>query len=1444
MSALKEFATFITLNLANLAATYARLLAEQGHGYEAIPANNRVTSGRKLLKAVSEACELESSTPLCRLFAHQPLETGISRWPAAITPPAPFLEVECLGQTLTPIVTNLEAGKFLWQLLAETRAAVADLTGAPFTAPENSEREAGLTEIEFRFYKTTQDAVMILDQDGFIDCNQATLKLFGYRSFDQFIKTHPSEQSPPTQPDGQDSRRAANERIATAIRQGSNRFEWLHRRADGSVFPAEVLLTAIHVNGNPILQAVVRDITERKQAEDSLRESQARFAIAMEGSNEGLWDWNIPLNEVYFSPRWKSMIGYEDHELPNDFAEFESRLHPEDHDLVMASLAGYLEGRLAEFELEFRFRHKDGSYRWILARAALVRDDNGRPVRIAGSHMDITDRKQAAEKLARRAADLQAVAEISTAAATILETERLLQEVVDLAKARFGLYHTHIYLLKDPSPTPPFEGGGLELAAGAGSVGRQMAAEGWTIPLEREQSLVAQAARTRRGVIVNDVRQNPDFMPNPLLPDTRAELAVPMIVGDRVVGVLDVQSAEVGRFTAEDIHIQTTLAAQVAAALQTAAQYQQTQAALTRAETLAREQAVLNELGQALTARLSVDQVLEEAYRQTSRLIDAANFYIGLYDPEKEEITFRIDVSESVIDREIVVMPASEGIAGYIIRHHTAMLFEDNVGARQQELGITMVGQEARSWLGVPLMIGAEVLGVMAVQSYSTPRLYNEHDQEVLTAIANQVAIALQNARHFEETAATLVEVQESQQLLQTIIDATPDWIFIKDREHRYRLVNQGYANSLHLKPEDFIGKNDLELGFPEDIVKGNPEKGIRGFWADDREVMERGETKLVEVEPAVVDDRPVFLRTVKVPLADAAGAVWGVLGFVSNITNQQQLLLEVRQSQELLRSIIDATPDWIFIKDQEHRYRLVNQGYASALHMTPDEFIGKDDLELGFPEVLVKGDPAQGIRGFWADDRLVMDSGETQIYPNDPATIDGVVHVFHTIKTPLRDAAGQVWGVLAFARDVTDREKLLADLEKLTQVQVALSQATNEEEMLTAIVANLDPGRPDRLILQYLETDQDDQPTVAETVAVWDSGAIRPADPDLHQRYPVDQFSLSKFWLAEPNDILVVTDVATDPRLDDDLRALLTNLHIGAFINLPLRSGNRWQGLIALDWTEPRTFDEVEQLLFRWLLEPAAAVVARRRAYLAQTEALSVAENRLRETQVLQQLTQSLSGTVELAEIVRSFFWACQQLLGADYGVFSLVDQPAQRVKAVGGFNVSDDHLRRANHPLDSRDIMADIIRTGQTDIITGWDPRFDAENFEAEGMAGWGLRIFTPITVRQEHIGLVEVGFKEKVDVSVQESQVKLLRTLIDQTTIALESSQRFQASQKMAQRERTIREITDKMRAATSLEQLVKTTAAELGQRFSADYTLVELGVETGSASQSEQDNGHNL
>ena len=179
------------------------------------------------------------------------------------------------------------------------------------------------------------------------------------------------------------------------------------------------------------------------------------------------------------------------------------------------------------------------------------------------------------QRVQERTQALSSVAEVSTAASTVLETDKLLQQVVDLTKERFAFYHAHIYLLNEAGDT-------LVLASGAGEPGHQMVAEGRSIPLNREQSLVARAAREKKGVTANDVTTEPDFLPNPLLPDTRSELAVPMMIGEKVIGVFDVQSEVVGRFTDADIAVQTTLASQVASAVQNSRLY--TQAEITRQE--------------------------------------------------------------------------------------------------------------------------------------------------------------------------------------------------------------------------------------------------------------------------------------------------------------------------------------------------------------------------------------------------------------------------------------------------------------------------------------------------------------------------------------------------------------------------------------------------------------------------------------------------------------------------------------------------------------------------------------------------------------------------------------------------------------------------------------------------------------------------------------------
>ena len=166
--------------------------------------------------------------------------------------------------------------------------------------------------------------------------------------------------------------------------------QWLSVTARPLQEPQSALMGAV---------GVVRDISAAKQVELALRESEERYALAARGANDGLWEWDLRNNQAHFSPRWKTMLGYAEEEIGTALAEWIDRVHPDDRERLEARLAAHHRRLISHFEHEYRIRHKDGSYRWMLCRGLAVWNESGRAIRMAGSQTDVTDRRQFEQQL-------------------------------------------------------------------------------------------------------------------------------------------------------------------------------------------------------------------------------------------------------------------------------------------------------------------------------------------------------------------------------------------------------------------------------------------------------------------------------------------------------------------------------------------------------------------------------------------------------------------------------------------------------------------------------------------------------------------------------------------------------------------------------------------------------------------------------------------------------------------------------------------------------------------------------------------------------------------------------------------------------------------------------------------------------------------------------------
>jgi PAS domain S-box-containing protein len=281
-----------------------------------------------------------------------------------------------------------------------------------------------------------------------------------------------------------------------------------------------------------------------------------------------------------------------------------------------------------------------------------------------------------------------------------------------------------------------------------------------------------------------------------------------------------------------------------------------------------------------------------------------------------------------------------------------------------------------------------------------------------------------------------------SEQKFRLLAEHSEDMITEHLPNGRMKYVSPSVYKVLGYDPSEVQGINILDYVHPDDIYK---------FFPDQTNAPDDVETLTIRYRMRKKDDEYIWLESIIKPIIEN-GQVIKLICTSRNISERkrveserEQLITEMKQSEELLRTVINSTPDWIYIKDLGHRFLLVNQAHADSLKRAPEDFVGRNDIEIGYPVDVVKGNPEKGIRGFWEDDREVVTTGKAKYIPEEFTIMDGKPHVMSVVKVPLRDSDGYIWGVLGFAHNITELKKVEDNLRRKDQLLQAVAEATHQ---------------------------------------------------------------------------------------------------------------------------------------------------------------------------------------------------------------------------------------------------------------------------------------------------------------------------------------------------------------------------------------------------------------
>lgn len=350
---------------------------------------------------------------------------------------------------------------------------------------------------------------------------------------------------------------------------------------------------------------------------------------------------------------------------------------------------------------------------------------------VAGSVAGVIQNIRLIEAARQRALDVQTASEIARDISKAISLDELLQKAVALIPQRFNLYHAAIFLLDEKREF-------AVIREGTGNVGQKMKQMGHKLAVG-SKSTVGYASGRGEMLVINDTLADATHRPNPLLPDTRAEAAIPLKVGDRIIGVLDVQSTEPYSFTPDKLRTLQVLADQLAIAIENAELF-------TRMQENLSQQRLLHNITAQATGSASLEDALDMAVQGLQVTLGGDRVSILLLDNQKQ--TLRVVAARGYSESEMrrMVIPLGRGITGWAAKTKQSLYIED---VRQDPRYISIPGVEIRSELAIPLLYRNEVLGVLNIETEHEAG-FDANTREILETMASNLAAIIANARLIE----------------------------------------------------------------------------------------------------------------------------------------------------------------------------------------------------------------------------------------------------------------------------------------------------------------------------------------------------------------------------------------------------------------------------------------------------------------------------------------------------------------------------------------------------------------------------------------------------------------------------------------------------------------------------------------------------------------------